>query len=73
MKNQLLSGTAGATLILRILERIESKIDKAIFVSPIDKGQYPEFFHYKESVTKNPYEWQKIKGSCNNFYFLASI
>ena len=65
--------SAGATLILRILERIESKIDKAILVAAsIDKGQYPEFFHYKESVTKNPYEWQKIKGSCNNFYFLAS-
>jgi len=67
--------SAGATLILRILEKLQQqiKISKAIFVScPIDKGKYPEFFQYKQDLTKEPFSWTKIKKSCKNFYFIAS-
>lgn len=67
--------SAGATLILRILERLpeELKINKAILVAgPIDKGKLPEFFPYKEDITRAPFHWEKIKNSCRRFYFIAS-
>src|SRR3989344_6496098 len=56
--------SAGATLILRILERLpeDIKINKAILVAcPIDKGKFPEFFQYKEDLTREPFNWGKIK------------
>ncbi len=67
--------SAGATLILRILERLPEgvKINKAILVAgPIDKGKLPEFFQYKEGLTREPFNWGKIKKSSKNFYFIAS-
>lgn len=67
--------SAGATLILRILERLpkKEKINKAILVaSPIDKGKFPEFFQYKEDLTREPFNWNKIKSSSKNFYFIVS-
>lgn len=67
--------SAGATLILRILESLPEDIviDKAILVAgPIDKGKHPEFFQYKEDLTKDPFDWEKIKKSCKSFYFIAS-
>ncbi len=67
--------SAGATLILRILEKLPEgvKIDKAILVAgPIDKGKFSEFFQYKEDLTKEPCDWEKIKVSCSRFVFVAS-
>ena len=67
--------SAGGTLILRILERLPKgiTINKAIFVAtPIHKGKFPEFFKYKEDLTREPFDWKKIRKSCKNFYFIAS-
>lgn len=67
--------SAGATLILRILEKLpkDIKINKAILVAGfIFLGKYPEYFKYKENILKNPFDFQKIKESCNKFYFIHS-
>ena len=67
--------SAGATLILRILERLREslKIKKVIFVAcPLDKGKFPEFFGYKEDLTREPFNWDKIKNSGKDFIFVAS-
>lgn len=67
--------SAGATLILRILERLseEIKINKVILVAgPVNVGTIPEYFVYKKSLVKDPFNWEKIKKSCNNFYFICS-
>lgn len=67
--------SAGATLILRILERLPKgvRINRAILVAgPIDKGKFPEFFQYKEDLTREPFNWDKIKNSSKNFYLIAS-
>lgn len=62
--------SAGATLILRILERLPKgvKINRAILVAgSIDKGKYPEFFQYKEDLTREPFNWGKIKIQARTF------
>jgi len=67
--------SAGATLILRILEKLPQgiKINKAILVSgPANIGTKPEYFVYKKSLVGSPFDWGKIKNSCNSFYFICS-
>ena len=67
--------SAGATLILRILEKLPEgvKVNKAILVAaPTDKGKIPEYFPYKEDLTRESFNWNKIKNSSKNFYFIAS-
>lgn len=71
----LIGHSSGATLILRILEELPqgTQINKAILVAaPVDKGSKPEFFQYKEDVTRNRFNWDKIKMSAKQFYFIAS-
>ena len=67
--------SAGATLILRILEKLSAsvKIKTAILVSGVvELGTKPEFFKYKRSLVRNPFKWKKIRSSCENFYFIHS-
>lgn len=67
--------SAGATLILRILETLADSITikQVILVAgPIDKGGMPKFWQYKEDLTKQTFNWEKIKNSSNNFVFIAS-
>ncbi len=67
--------SSGATLILRILEKLPDKvkIDKSILVAGfVEKGTKKEFFHYKEGLLKTPFNWNKIKNSCNHFDFISS-
>lgn len=67
--------SSGATLILRILEELPQgiQINKAILVAaPIDKGSKPEYFQYKEDLTRQRFNWDKIKMSVKQFYFIAS-
>lgn len=67
--------SAGATLILRILERLSKgiKINKAILVAgPVNMGTKPEFFVYKKSLVGSPFNWDKIRSSCENFYYVCS-
>lgn len=67
--------SSGATLILRILEDLPEgiKINKAILVAGfIDKGEFPQFYKYKVDLLKTPFDWNKIKNSCKEFYFIAS-
>lgn len=67
--------SSGATLILRILENIpeDVKINKAILVAGfLDKGSLPQFYQYKVDLLKTPFNWNKIKKSCQSFYFIAS-
>ena len=67
--------SAGATLILRILERLpeQLKIQKSILVAGIVRlGTKPEYFQYKKSLVEQPFNWEKIKKSCHRFYFVCS-
>ena len=67
--------SAGATLILRILENLppETKLNKAILVGGVvELGTKPQYFQYKKSLVENPFNWQKIKESAQEFYFIHS-
>jgi len=67
--------SAGATLILRILERLSDniKIRKAILVAgPVELGTKPEFFIYKRDLVTSPFNWEGIKKSAKDFYFIHS-
>ncbi len=68
--------SAGATLILRILENLPDgvQINIAILVAgPVKIGEKnPEFFQYKRDLTKNQFIWEKIKKSAKSFYFIYS-
>ncbi len=71
----LVGHSSGATLILRILEQLPKgvKINKAIMVAaPVELGTIPEYFPYKKDLIKGGFNWQKIKNSCEEFYFIHS-
>lgn len=71
----LIGHSSGATLILRILEKlpVKIKIRKAILVAgPLDKGSIPEIWKLKEDVTKDPFNWEKIKNSASEFILIYS-
>jgi len=74
-KTVLVGHSAGAILILRILEELPVgiTIDKAVLVAgPINLGTKPEFFQYKEDLVKGSFNWEKIKKSAKHFYFFYS-
>lgn len=67
--------SAGATLILRILEKLSEgvKINKAILVAgPVNMGTMPQFFVYKKSLLGESFNWTKIKEFCDKFYLIYS-
>lgn len=67
--------SSGGTLILKILENLPKgvKIDKVILVAaPLDKGTIPQIQILKEGVTKDPFDFKKIKSSCRKFYLVYS-
>lgn len=67
--------SSGATLILRILERLPEgkQIGKAILVAGVvELGTKPEFFQYKRSLVEKPFNWEKIKKSSREYYFICS-
>lgn len=67
--------SAGATLILRILEALPEyvKINKAILVAGFaDMGKIPAAFKYKKGLLVEPFKWKKIKSACEEFVFIAS-
>ncbi|MCL5091009.1 MAG: alpha/beta hydrolase [Patescibacteria group bacterium] len=71
----LIGHSIGATLILRILEKLpeEIKIDKAILVAgTLDIGTNSAHFIYKRGLVKEPFSWGKIKKSAKEFYFIHS-
>jgi len=71
----LIGHSAGATLILRILEKLPKQIQihKAFLVAgPCNIGTIEAFFPYKKDLTKDPFQWDKIKQSCKKFYFYCS-
>ncbi len=67
--------SAGATLILRILENLPVgvQINKAVLVAgPVSLGDLEFTFPYKRSLVENPFNWEKIKSSAKNFYLVYS-
>jgi hypothetical protein len=67
--------SAGATCILRILEKLTGgvKIEKSILVAgPCNMGTMPQFFVYKKSLVGDSFNWSKIKASCSKFYLIYS-
>ncbi|MFH1389025.1 MAG: alpha/beta fold hydrolase [Patescibacteria group bacterium] len=67
--------SAGATLVLRILERLPEReqIKKAILVAGVvELGTRPDIFKYKRGLVEKPFNWKKIKQSAQGFYFVAS-
>ncbi len=71
----LIGHSAGATFILRLLEEMPQgiKVHKAILVAgPVEIGTKPEYFQYKQDLVRGGFDWEKIKNSCEYFYFLYS-
>lgn len=71
----IISHSAGATFILRILEKLPDniKIRKAILVAgTANMGTIPDYFQYKREMITPPFDWKKIKNSCKKFYFVHS-
>lgn len=67
--------SAGATCILRILEKLPEGIciRKALLVAGVAMlGTKPEYFPYKESMVKGEFLWDKIKKACKQFYYICS-
>jgi len=67
--------SAGATLILRLLENLpdDTKILKAILVAGyVELGTLPQYFRYKKKMVKGSFNWKKIKKSCEEFVFIHS-
>ena len=75
-ENSIIIGhSAGATTILRILEKLSEgkQINKAILVGGVvELGTEPAFFPYKRSMVEVPFDWEKIRRSANEFYFIHS-
>ena len=75
MESVIIGHSAGATFILRLLEKLPRglKINKAVLVSgPVQLGTKSEYFPYKRDMVKDPSHWDKIRNSCNQFYFFHS-
>ncbi len=71
----LVGHSAGATFILRLLETLPEgiKVHKAILVAgTVEMGTKSEYFQYKEDLVKGSFDWEKIKNSCEFFYFIHS-
>jgi predicted alpha/beta hydrolase family esterase len=67
--------SAGATLILRILEALPDsiKLKHVLLVAgPVEIGTRKEFFQYKEDLVKDGFDWKKIISAANNFTFIHS-
>lgn len=67
--------SAGAALILRILEKLPEgkQIKKAILVAGVvELGTREDIFIYKSSLVGKPFDWEKIKASAQEFCFVAS-
>lgn len=65
----------GGTLTLRILEKLpdDVRIAKAVLVAtPVELGTKPETFPYKRDLVTSPFNWDKIKKSAKEFYFIHS-
>lgn len=75
-KESILVGhSSGATCILRILENLpkEIKVYKALLVAgPVELGTKRQYFPYKADMVKGSFHWEKIKNSCQSFYFFHS-
>lgn len=71
----LIGHSSGATLILRILEKLpeKTKINKVILVAgPLDKGKIPAIWDLKEGITREPFNWQKIKNKAKEVVLIYS-
>ncbi len=67
--------SAGATLILRILENLPEpiQINKAIMVAcPVKVGANPAYAPYKRDLVKTPFNWDKIQKSAKKHIFIYS-
>ena len=67
--------SAGATLILRLLEQLPDsiKIKKAIMVAGyVELGTLPQYFKYKRKIVKKFFNWNKIRKACIQFVFIHS-
>ena len=67
--------SAGATFAARLLENLPVgiTINKAILVAAYaERGDKPEYFHYKDGLLQKPFDWEKMKQGAKHFYFIAS-
>ena len=71
----LVGHSSGSTLILRILEKLpkDARVKRVVLVAtPVEVGTKPEYFKYKQGLLEKPFDWEKIKSSCGEFYFIHS-
>ncbi|MFH1590022.1 MAG: alpha/beta hydrolase [archaeon] len=69
-ENTVLVGRSiGAPFVLSLLERINVRIKAAFLVAGFasDIGR-PEFNDYIDTFVENPFDWQKIRNNCEQFF-----
>jgi predicted alpha/beta hydrolase family esterase len=64
----LIGHSAGAPLILSILQNVDTEINKAILVA----GFSEPYSELKDPILQDKYEWDKIKGHAKEFIFINS-
>lgn len=67
----LITHSLGGPLALKVLEKIETKIDKLIMVAGFAKD-LPEMNKYLSTFIESGFEWEKIKFHCKEFVFINS-
>ncbi len=65
----LIGHSSGASLILSILENIDSKVKQAILVAGFFEPLNPP---NPEPMVQESYDWDKIKSHCSEFIFINS-
>lgn len=69
--------SAGAPLILSVLENIEVKIKKAVLVAGLVEptvldNEKPEMIDRQKKFLQEKYDWEKIRKQCGEFVFINS-
>lgn len=72
-KNTIIIGhSLGGTFLLRILEKISTKIHTAVFVATPIGIKPVKFYETDKPFIKQPFNWNKIKNSAKNFLVFHS-
>ncbi|MFA6427485.1 MAG: alpha/beta fold hydrolase [Candidatus Magasanikbacteria bacterium] len=68
----LIGHSLGGTVIYRLLEKLQNKVSKVIFVDPVVTDKFND--KERSEVTKScdwKFDWEKIKNKCDEFVILA--
>jgi predicted alpha/beta hydrolase family esterase len=68
----LIGHSIGATFLLRVLEKLETKVKAAVLVAPSFGIKPITYFDLDVPFTKDPFDWNKIRSSASHFLVFHS-